>query len=815
MIKKATNVQYSYIISGNGIQNGNPSPSNILPFDGCGDRTENLYPLDINKLHVGRIENDGTIDYEVGTLVVGTDSVTYEASTIWRGFYTDFIQVNEDEKLTFSPNNSSTIAWSCNCYDENDNFLGKATPQSTASTRTFTLLTGTKKVRMNVTSSSTSYTITEPMLNVGSTALPYKPYGYTLPIEYGGSENLFDSTIYELVPASTTAQRKGINLGVLPQGSYTLNAVTSSPTQIYRTTKNGDTYTYETILTLPYTFTTDGISEQIIRTAGQSGNSWADIGYTNIMLNRGGIPLPYKPYIEPINTNIYLGEVESTRKIKKLVLTGEETLTSGSVIGQIRTPLTEAINSLGYCTHYILKTSYGGAFPYIRIAGNVLWFELSPDGYETKEEALADFKSYLAAQYAAGTPVCVWYVLTIAEVSITNEPLMKIGSYVDTINNTQSGIPISTNNLTVNTTIPPSKIDITSTATWVPINYNKYNTETISTIAPIDFLSNRQNITVGVKGNTEQLEIPSPDNPIMPQGTGDRTWNLLNLNRTYSGTFTTDTTKWMNGAATVTNVGTAYAETEILGDTIKVTSKISGYGASFLIEASPNTAYTVSFEADKESSGSWGGISDRDINGTVISNSAMYGKSVTFTTHDNCAFLNVCFRFPPADGTVTFSKIMLNMGSTPLPYEPYGYKLDILSSGENLFDEIYTDLVQGQTVKYKPVYVGDGNFTLSTDYPLVQAGTADLFLLPGNVSSGASTVLNGCYQVFVTVFIGVDANGRALLETEYITDKLELLVMLHGRADINGCYAGTGAPQFLDNYIIEVLRFGSLYSVCQ
>lgn len=178
-------------------------------------------------------------------------------------------------------------------------------------------------------------------------------------------------------------------------------------------------------------------------------------------------------------------------------------------------------------------------------------------------------------------------------------------------------------------------------------------------------------------GNAVQNGTPAPDNIIIPEMCGVRTGNLLNLNRTYSSLFTTDTTKWMNGAVTMNNGGTSYAETEILGDVIKVTSKSNGYGASFLIEASPNTTYTVSFEADKASSGSWGGISDRDINGTVISNSAIHGKSATFTTHSDCAFLNVCFRFPPADGTVTFSKIMLNSGSTALPYEPYGWAIEI------------------------------------------------------------------------------------------------------------------------------------------
>lgn len=138
--------------------------------------SKNLFPLDANKLHVGRIEIDGTIDYEVGTITIGTDSVTYQADVAWRGFYTDYIQVSGSEKLTITPNISSTTSWACSCYDTNDNFLGRATATSTSTTKIFTLLQGTVKIRINITFSQLSYTITNPMLNTGSTPLPYEPY---------------------------------------------------------------------------------------------------------------------------------------------------------------------------------------------------------------------------------------------------------------------------------------------------------------------------------------------------------------------------------------------------------------------------------------------------------------------------------------------------------------------------------------------------------------------------------------------------------------------------------------------------------------
>lgn len=249
-------------------------------------------------------------------------------------------------------------------------------------------------------------------------------------------------------------------------------------------------------------------------------------------------------------------------------------------------------------------------------------------------------------------------------------------------------------------------------------------------------------------GNGQQTGTPTPDAPIMPEFVGVRTGNLLNLNRTYSNSFTTDTTKWMNGAATVNNAGTVYAETEILGDVIKVTSKNPGYGASFLIKASPNTTYTVNFETDKESSDSWGGISDRDINGTVINQQAIQGKSATFTTHSNCAFLNVCFRFPPADGTVTFSKIMLNLGSTALPYEPYGYKIPLTCTGQT------TPVYLGQTPTVRRVKKTEINIdriiTLASGYvgAVTKSFTQDAIYGFGFCDvfpHGSSSVVNSFY----------------------------------------------------------------------
>ena len=348
-------------LKGQMVQSGTPSPQNPVMPQGTGERTGNLYPLDASKLHVGRIENDGTIDYEIGTITVGTDRITYEANATWRGFYTDFIQVNENEKLTFSPINSSDIVWSCSCYDENDNFLGKAPAQTSSFIRTFTLLTGTKKVRISVTCSDTTYTILQPMLNTGSTALPYEPYGYKIPIS----------------SANTT-------------------------------------------------------------------------------------------------TPVYLGEAETTRRIKKYEFTGEENWIRESgntyALEGVEQTATDYDNAL--CTHYVLATSYN------TLTGTDGTFSISRRPalfiHDERFTSVNALKSYLAEQYANGTPVTVWYVLAEPETGIVNEPLMKIGEYADTV----SGITIPTitgkDTFDVETTLKPSEVSLGYTG-WHDATVKKWD----------------------------------------------------------------------------------------------------------------------------------------------------------------------------------------------------------------------------------------------------------------------------------------------------------------------------------------------------
>lgn len=506
--------------------------------------SRNLFPLDESKLHVGRIENDGTIDYQVGIITVGTDSVTYEADTTWRGFYTDFIQVNENEKLTISPA-MSDIAWSCCCYDENDNFLGKAYAKSTASIKIITLLTGTKKVRISVTSSNATYTILKPMLNSGSQPIPYEPYSSevwhdTPHYVHNTSTDTITTLPTVVYPNATTATvgLKGqmVQSGmpspqnpVMPQGTGERTAQLIDYTQsesggidgsgnyvptnnlrrstaftpIDETLQYFVSWTANTNLNVVrinyYTSDKTHISREQINKSGTALTipqnaayfKWTlysktdfiiDLSFVQslqLMINTGSTALPYEPYgykipISSANTTtpIYLGEVETTRRVKKLVLTGEENTwaqsdaASNTFYFNVSGYLRQRIN-ITICSHYTSQNNINGAAEmqdgnvsfYANVGQPLEYFYVRDSNFATA----ADFKSYLQQQYAAGTPVTVWYVLATPETGIVNEPLMKIGDYADST----SGITIPTitgkDTFDVETTLKPSEVSLSYT----------------------------------------------------------------------------------------------------------------------------------------------------------------------------------------------------------------------------------------------------------------------------------------------------------------------------------------------------------------
>lgn len=318
-IRALTRPLDDYLISGNTIQNGTPTPDNPVDVVGCGEKTDNLAYGRIDGVNIdanGMISGFDGFDVAIGHVEAG---IVYTANTFVYAFYTNEPTINSQS------------------YDSSRIVTTQGLPS------TFTApITGYVAFRLDSGE--------QAMLNLGSTALPYEPYGYKLPLTIGGTEH-----------------------------------------------------------------------------------------------------------------PIYLGQVETTRRIKKLVLTGEENW-SGSA--KFRMGLSGQIGTIApICTHYQGATTawYGElADGKVTVNGGINLTLAICD--ETNQTSIEDWKSYLAAQYANGTPVTVWYVLAEPETGIVNEPLHKIGNYVDTISMAQSGVEISTtkgfDTITTDTTVLPSNIEV-------------------------------------------------------------------------------------------------------------------------------------------------------------------------------------------------------------------------------------------------------------------------------------------------------------------------------------------------------------------
>lgn len=232
------------------------------------------------------------------------------------------------------------------------------------------------------------------------------------------------------------------------------------------------------------TFTVASVNDYLYVGYGSGGGN--QINISDIMLNEGSTALPFEPYGYKIpitcggqTTNIYLGSATSTRRIKKLVLTGSENWTSFEQSG---ITLYRCANSLtDKLVESPVDTMICNCLQAVSSRGDCATTSNSISVYNVKSDSrpvvnvnpmtLSEWTTFIQQQYAAGTPVTIWYVLATEETGIVNEPLMKIGSYADEITKTGTGVNIPTvngsNTLTVGTTVQPSEMTIESISQWV------------------------------------------------------------------------------------------------------------------------------------------------------------------------------------------------------------------------------------------------------------------------------------------------------------------------------------------------------------
>lgn len=213
---------------------------------------------------------------------------------------------------------------------------------------------------------------------------------------------------------------------------------------------SGSAYTGRTAITLT------------VGTASFIRMSYRNTAADTAMLNSGSTAMDYEPYGYKIpitcagqTVPVYLGQVQTVRRVKKQVFDGTETITEESEnVYSITIPDT-VITDIGISTHFEYDAAVADGQFRIDIGKAVF-------GYNDTTE---NFAAFLASQYAAGNPVTVWYILATTTTGIVNEPLSKIGDYADELSSTDAAVTVpiirGENTLTIGTTLQPSEITIT------------------------------------------------------------------------------------------------------------------------------------------------------------------------------------------------------------------------------------------------------------------------------------------------------------------------------------------------------------------
>lgn len=231
--------------------------------------------------------------------------------------------------------------------------------------------------------------------------------------------------------------------------------------------------------------------------------SYCIFGYpddlSKIMLNSGSTAPPYEPYGYKIpitcagqTVPIYLGQTQTVRRVKKLLLYGTETIAEESA-NVYSIPISDTvIAGTGISTHFVYDEDVADG-QYRIDAGKAVF------GYDNTQE---NFAAFLAAQYATGTPVTVWYVLATPQTAIVNEPLCKIGDYADELSSEDDAVTIPTargqNTLSVETDLQPSRIKVIGNI--VGTGETESHTVTDKVDTPTDIPSNSDIDTYTIDG---------------------------------------------------------------------------------------------------------------------------------------------------------------------------------------------------------------------------------------------------------------------------------------------------------------------------
>lgn len=424
-----------WLIEGDTVQNGTPSPENPVEVKGVGDRTGNLF----NK-------NDVTFGYGVN------DNTGFLVASVAETCASGYIYIKDTEKIYIKIYNATPMRQWAAFYDSEKKYISGFNGYD----RPITVPTNAYYLRLT---SNAAYN-DSLMLNEGSEPLQYEPYGYkipvvsrgknlfTIPVKYGinistglvdTNENRQHGEEFVLVESnakyifSKQGQTTSRVLWVL---AYDKDKNPVKDGEYNPTNKNAllsvDMSTTASTFTFYTTPTTKYIRWYI--TAGI--DNWDEI---KAQIERGDTATEYEPYRTPIISTQYLSTplmkderlTPTAREVKwgvkvfdgseNITITARDPNVSKDYLRMVynTTSIIAKAMETPYCSHFVRTTvfAYSAVSVAICKSDNSKHIEFCIS--KNEHSSVDDFKVWLKSEYDAGHPVTVWYQLATP----TTEPI--------------------------------------------------------------------------------------------------------------------------------------------------------------------------------------------------------------------------------------------------------------------------------------------------------------------------------------------------------------------------------------------------------
>ena len=289
-----------------------------------------------------------------------------------------------------------------------------------------------------------------PQLEKGSTPTAYAPYENIRPIKGRGSvtvercgENLIDSSRVAYVGAAYGLTAQYVSEKITISGIYSNPSISTVASFSFMSLSYGLPLTTNfKCLSLKLSgctsagirFTDNTRTRIAIDISGCTNGEKIEVSFYPIAYVGSTAPTTYTPYIGQTNTltlpeTVYGGEVdavsgEGIKNWERIVFDGTESWNVRTVNYTSYSLALPRRAQTGLCTHF-KKILYDAIRPDAGTGETGCYLEFSSSAiFNVTFENVTDWKNYLAAQYAAGTPVCIVFQYA----NKANEPFTATGA---------------------------------------------------------------------------------------------------------------------------------------------------------------------------------------------------------------------------------------------------------------------------------------------------------------------------------------------------------------------------------------------------